>query len=55
MGHEDWESWDAEEPPRDFGERVVAQALRERRTSRRRVARIGAGVVLVASVAAVMT
>jgi len=50
MGHEDWDAWDAQDPPGDFAGRVVDRALHGAR--RRRAVRIGAGLVIVASMAA---
>jgi ferric-dicitrate binding protein FerR (iron transport regulator) len=53
MDPQDWSSWGAQEPPRDFAEKVVDEAMREKRASSKgRGARIGAGLLLVASMAA---
>lgn len=53
MDPQDWSSWGAQEPPRDFAAKVVDAALEERRASARpRARRVGAGLVLVASMAA---
>ncbi len=49
MDRNDWEAWSPGAPPRDFAERVVGLALRERRASRAWVPVLG---VLVASAAA---
>ena len=55
MDHQDWEAWDAREPPREFAGRVVEEAMREKRASSKgRGARIGAGLLLVGSMAAVV-
>jgi hypothetical protein len=52
---QEWEAWDAQEPPRGFAERVVGAAMREERASgRSRAASVGAGVVLVGAVAAAL-
>ena len=53
MDHRDWDAWDVQEPPRGFSERVVAEAMKERRGARPgRAARLGAGVVAAAAMAA---
>jgi hypothetical protein len=53
MGPEDFEAWEPQEPPRDFAERVVGQAMVERRAAgKARAGRIVAGAVVVAAMAA---
>ncbi len=53
MPDREWESWDAQEPPPGFAARVVAEALAEQRTGRRRRSgRVLAGAVVLATMAA---
>ncbi|HEY3819385.1 MAG TPA: FecR domain-containing protein [Polyangiaceae bacterium] len=55
MDERDLEAWDAEEPPRGFAERVVAAARREDTArARPRAARVLAGLLLAAAMAAVV-
>jgi ferric-dicitrate binding protein FerR (iron transport regulator) len=55
MDDHDLESWDAAEPPKGFADRVVTEAKREERArSRPRAARVFAGLLLAAAMAAVI-
>ena len=54
MDRNEWDAWEAQEPPSGFAERVVAaaNAVEARRPSRAQARRVGAGVLLVGAMAA---